>query len=285
MALDTWFIMFILCIYLHHLESREIFETNVTCEVDEELTSLVNMPNSRTLMYVFCHNDVSAEIASNRTRCWGDWIQIVRLDKSKYFESAAYAKVFPDLSVNRKEYDYILTATYKTLTHRIHGKLIQGISELKHGLKVMRANSFDVFPFMRAQDDSRFWGEKFHGHHYSVCWDTLLIEQGFTNADIHSYDHIGVFYRNIYIAKLWAFETLVKKMKQAIELVESSSKLQVLFSKDSGYIGADGNLAKELFNHTNYAMHPFIFERLPAFYFHNMGASMCFLVPDCPENF
>lgn len=238
-------------------------------------------------MYVFAHNQATAEVAWNKTHCWGTWVQIIVLEETKYFESSSYATVFPYLRANWRRYDYIITTTYKTLTHDFKAgrSALQSVNQLKHALTVMETRGFDVFPFLRAKDDSRYWGEKFHGRQYTVCWDALLTMQGFSIQDIQAYARVGVFYRNAYIAKVWAFEKLVVRMKEAMALAESDPMLRAHFMVDSKYAFPDVALAQRVFHRNNYEMHPFIFERLPAFYLFNMSASICLQHKECPENF
>lgn len=303
-----WLLLLIVICSIHVVVSKELHITNVTCIRDEEFLSLVHSAPTRSLMYVFCHNDHTAEIARNVTSCWGDWVQILLLSESKFFESSAYRYILPHLQPNWERYDYVITATYKTLAVKIGGKFLQSTEIMKHGFDILTKGPYQVphhptaslffalrhaltlwapqvYPFLRADDDSRYWGEKYHGRRYSEAWDSVLTQQGFTKETIHAFDHRGVFYRNIYICQAAAFKGLVDAMATGVALAEGHTQVKTKMEVDSGYSFPDPQLAQKIYNHSNYHMHPFVFERMPAFYLFTAGVSVCIGVRECPQNF
>jgi hypothetical protein len=63
-------------------------------------------------------------------------------------------------------------------------------------------------------------------------------------------------------------------MRKAMSKINADKELSEYFASDSSYIGTK-NVAMKTFGTNYYQLHPFIFERLPAFFLYTMKANVC----------
>ncbi len=70
-----------------------------------------------------------------------------------------------------------------------------------------------------------------------------------------------------------------------MEAVLFDERLAALFSHAGRYEDfSDPIVARRIFNSTTYQMHPFVFERLPSFFFAVEGARVCQGSAECETN-
>jgi hypothetical protein len=56
---------------------------------------------------------------------------------------------------------------------------------------------------------------------------------------------------------------------------ETNETVKALFEHDAGYKHYNSSAVEQIFHTTHYEMHPFIFERLPSFYFRANSLQVC----------
>lgn len=264
-------------------------ELSNQCTKDVELESLVLGNGTRTKLYILCHDDESERVAKKFSQCKENWISTVRLNVSIFFETVIYKDLFPQQNVAWDNVDYVVTATYKTV-HKL--KLHQNIyykqdsSEIKRMLIIARDGNYDFVPFLRSTtgllDSILYW----HGPTFKVAWDGLLTKMGYSIDTIRKFDQHKPFYRNIFIAKPRVLLKVSELMERAMRLVVEDKEVAKLFEIDAKYVGGKEDVARRVFGTPYYHLHPFIFERLPSFFLHSIGASVCsFSKGPCAYNY
>ena len=97
---------------------------------------------------------------------------------------------------------------------------------------------------------------------------------GFTVTDILSLEKVDVFLRNSFIATPRALDGLIAFMNRSIAVATENRELNTRLSTNAHYREAKKAIAKAVFDSDFYYWHPFIFERLPVFYFHHYNFSI-----------
>lgn len=264
----------------HSNQSVEFFsESSWLCEKDGELEKLVHTNGTRVKMFMYYHNNLTGIIARKYAHC-KDWIIPIYLQRSKYFESIVYRNIFqPELERLSKDVDILITSTYR------HGIAFHDHDRpLVHPLTYERLVSF-IRQLVTEQRDlvpiepeprhpiiqSLQW---LHGKPAVKTYNTLLTRMGFSNEEIQSSETILAFWRSSFVVRPAVMQRLTHAMMKAMAWVENDSYLRYLFAQDAKYRGGDANVAMPVFRTHFYQLHPFIFERLPAFFLSMMNASV-----------
>jgi len=112
-----------------------------------------------------------------------------------------------------------------------------------------------------------------HTEQFRSVWYDTLSQLGYKN-NVDSIDRKEVFLRNSYIATPKALEGLITFMNRSIATVSQSTHLQLLLSQDANYREAKKIVAESVFHSNFYQFYPFVFERLPVFYFYYYNLSV-----------
>ena len=110
-----------------------------------------------------------------------------------------------------------------------------------------------------------------HTIEFKAVWYETLKAIGISAADIQKADKIDLFLRNSYVAKPSALKGLISFMNHSISIATENAKLARILATDAHYREAKKEVARRVFNSNVYFWHPFIFERLPVFYFHHFN--------------
>jgi hypothetical protein len=185
-------------------------------------------------------------------------------------ESNAARTVSPDL-------DYVITATYKTVSKHLHYNGFSQSMEMIYGhLKIARHFNFDVVPFLRSGSEFRTFVHYWHGDAYLQAWDALLTAMGYSERQIRSFDRTKVgFYRNIFIMKRAVFLRVSDLMQRAMAIATSDDHVHGLLRANAKYKEGQEDVARRIFGTSYYQLHPFIFERLPNFFVFIERFSLC----------
>ena len=112
-------------------------------------------------------------------------------------------------------------------------------------------------------------------YRYNCCNIAIILFIGYDISKVREFDKAKPFFRNIFIIKpqiLLAISTFIIK---AMKLVMSDYSLSALF-KVKHISKNKPKILNAIFKPTKYQnLHPFIFERLPAFYLYHMKAKVC----------
>jgi hypothetical protein len=176
-----------------------------------------------------------------------------------------------------ERYDYIITATYKTITKQLqYNSFTQSLSMITSYLTLAAHEDYDAVPFLRSGSEMMEFVTYFHGKPFCLAWYRLLSLLGYPDAVVHKFDkEKKVFYRNIYIMKSKVFFKLSQLMQKAMKISLESEEIRALLAVDSKYKEGNEEVAKRIFGTAYYQLHPFVFERLPSFFLYAMNAKIC----------
>ena len=240
------------------------FEEMACQSKNHALEQLVISNHTRTLLYIISHDDKSQHIADAYGHC-REWVYVLRLGSSKFFESVAYNYFLRNMN-DWIDYDYIVVTTYKTIELAAHN--------MKRLLIHIHENEYDCIPFLRSY--ASFLDQARHRHGFTIikAWDLLLLKMGYSIKEIRNFDDKKPFFRNIFIIKPMFLLQLSRLMRKAMSTINADKELSEYLASDSFYIGTK-NVAMKTFGTNYYQLHPFIFERLPAFFLYTMKANVC----------
>jgi hypothetical protein len=253
--------------------------STIVCQPIHELNQLVKARHTRSIMYIITHNNESDHVAQAYIDCYGahDWMFIARSPTNVYFESLVYLKFFPKMKNQWQHYDYVITATYKTLTRHLMPKILpfQSFQNIVDLLKVAKQSQYDVIPFLRQNESMIKIATKYHKQEFHDAWFSLLSKLGYNHSTIILNSDVKGFYRNVFIIKPTFLLQLCDFMTKAVKLTEESPYLQDLLRKDAHYVMGKVEVAKKVFGTRYYQLYPFVFERLPIFYLNMAKARLC----------
>jgi hypothetical protein len=220
-------------------------------------------------LYIICHDDDSERAATALMQSHYPYARIVRIEaENKYFEN----QIFTYLRNNSDEWahtDYCGIITYSIL-QKI-GKPV----DIHEAIKTNPGG--DIYTLYNLQ----FVKKKLnlpisflegvtiqHGPFFFQTLMTILKRHGFREADIMDKNVPG-FFCNYWIAKSAWMMRYIQFFLNTKRMIEHDATLNTYIHEHSWYTG---NLSKErliqISGRPYYTMHPFLFERLPCFYFH-----------------
>jgi hypothetical protein len=283
------------------------------CQNDSVLSYLVSIPRTRSIMFIISHTKESDAIANRYKVCYGvDWIEVIHLPKSVYFESIIYSSFFPFSENIWEKYDYVITATYKTLTRSLLPRYmpLQTFTDIKQMLFIARdltdpsaasspfsssfssstsalaGSGYDIYPFFRDFEDMIPTSVKYHSPVFLQVWNLLLRSLGYSQKTIEKFYYIKGFYRNAFMIKPSVLKKLILFMQQAMFLAENNHEIKKLLSANAYYVLGKKEIALEIFNTSYYQLYPFVFERLPVFFLYANDFHICIgLDTPCKYNY
>lgn len=234
-------------------------------------------PGTKSILYIITSTNDSQRIADAYIACHGHWIKKAVLPKSVYFENVVYQSFFPQYRAEWSQYDYVITATYKTLTRKLLPRYmpLQTFIHIKEFLKHAKREDYDVIPFLRDFEEMMPTSLKYHHEPFKLAWDALLQELGYNQTYIEGFYNMRAFYRNVFIIKPTILEMLIEFMNRALNVAQSNHRIQALLQENAHYVLGKPYIAKEIFGTYYYQLHPFIFERLPSFFLYSINAKVC----------
>jgi len=252
----------------------------VSCANASALQTLVSSPGTRTVMYLVAHDDKSLGIAKEISTCHlsasPPWLHIKLISSTPFFESILYTEVLQAEASAWRSLDYVITGTYKTVSGRVpRWEHVQTFDEITRLLRVAKQGNWDVVPFLRSgsgmMSNCLYW----HKKGYKLAWDALLGAMNYSYPTIRKHYEMKPFFRNVYIIKTSVLSGLVAFMRTAMQIARDNTQVKELLSRDSNYKEGSAEVAKRIFGTPYYQLHPFLFERLPAFYLEVSGATVC----------
>eukprot|EP01039_Chlorochromonas_danica_P005568 gene5568-6130_t len=251
----------------------------VPCLQDEETEQLVHTNGTRLRLFIFYHDDHTFSIVNRFAHC-KDWITPFKMERSPFMESQVYRRLFlPSIANLTQEVDFVMTCTYRHVLRSMaaDGHITTALSfqRIRHILEQVTAEKFDVIPLEtlpRAFITYSLFS--YHGINSIKAWNVLLVRMGFSLAAMDSAQHIYGFWRSSYLIRPPVLHGLTLLMVEAMDRVEKDNECRRFFVKDARYTGTNSTVAQLVFGTPYYQMHPFIFERLPAFFLTIYNASM-----------
>jgi hypothetical protein len=163
--------------------------------------------------------------------------------------------------------DYVGLATYRSI------KMLP-IEKLQAHLFLAHYGKYDIVPLMNFGEPLMKQAIEGHEIEFREVWDALLNALGYSMERIRELDDIEVFLRNSFIAKPAWMKTACRFMTKAMKTTVANGSVLSLMQRNAHYGSATPKVAMKIFKTTYYQWHPFIFERLPVFYFYASNASI-----------
>ena len=246
--------------------------------IAERLTNLVESAGTRSRMYLISHDAKSTSISREISSCLSSaaWLKLQQITSTPFFESIVYTEVLQARMAEWRNIDFVITGTYKTVSGRVRRwEHVQTFQEIARLLEVAKQGNWDVVPFLRSgsgmMSNCLYW----HKKGFKLAWDGILRAMNYSHQEVRQHYEMKPFFRNVYIIKTSVLPGLVDFMHRAIRVASSDQQVAALLAKDSNYKEGNVEVARRIFGTDYYQLHPFIFERLPSFYLHHIGASIC----------
>ncbi len=237
---------------------------------------------ARLQIYVLYHDDAS-QVKANEICKQAPYLVSRKLEAHPLFESQFYLS---PISTNEwAEYDYIGTITYN-----YHEKIGIPVSDIpatiSTALRKADHESADIVFLNNAPNTDATSiaqeGSNGHGPMFRQCWISLLSRLGYDVSDTLASRH-PICWNNYWLAKPHAMREYCNFVKRAWRVLLASPDLVALYDTDAKW---NSRLSKRqlenIFRKPYYAMYPFVFERLPGFYFSTSGFHIA-LVRASPE--
>ena len=224
------------------------------------------VPGIKFSLFVLSHDDNSEKSARLWCSC-RPWARPIRIyESSRFFESIVYQNLSYYLGNNNewRTLDYLAFASYRSVQ-------MLPVEKLQSHLFLMVHGKYDVVPLMNYGFPLLSQAINGHTDAFRETWDTLLLTMGFTIEGIRQLDNSEVFLRNSFIVTPTTIEALSVFMKAAMSVASGNTTVSTLMEGDAQYKVGSRRVAQRIFSTPYYQFHPFIFERLPVFYFHSNG--------------
>jgi hypothetical protein len=212
----------------------------------------------KLLIYVLCYNQHSYNVASNE---YGnkEGYKIVYINSTNLLENIMYDSWLLDHQDEWKEYDYVGTISWKA-SQKCH---MPDLNTLKKNLQIYNP---DIVPFF-CFEANLVEMSRCHPN-FEYLWVKTLSQLGFSDEDALNPD-ILPFMSNYWITKPVLMYEYIEFFKKTKQVLDNYKEIQEKLWEDSKYYHHTLSVEKclELFNKPYYTHHPFIYERIPCFFF------------------
>lgn len=231
-------------------------------------------------LYIVCHDFKSEDVALQLKKDWNENngldISIIKPHNTQYLESDIYI-ILDDCKHEWVNFDYIGIVSYSILL-KLESFMKQKVNfNWQQILKEIEKHKFDIIGLFGLQyvknnyPISMLEGACFqHGLNFHRSWYILLNNIGYNDDQIYD-KNVLPFLCNWWISKPNLMLDYIQFYKTCRDKIEKNSLLKDLIESNSFY--TSGNLSANdiqyIFKKPFYTLTPFIFERLPCFYFHH----------------
>jgi hypothetical protein len=166
-------------------------------------------------------------------------------------------------------------------TYKLH-ITIPSCFSIAHSLHQAESQYFDVAAFITTGAKNIPQAESSHGREFTTAWRSLLSNMGYSISEVNAQDYIVGFYGNAWVCRPALFVRYVNFVTRALEVVNLNRTLKELLYVDSGaHVPETVRHALHSVYDVDYIpLLPFVFERLPAFFFATLNAKVYHLRPD-----
>lgn len=239
-------------------------------------------------LYISCHDDASQAQANDLVRRWncperGVSFEVLRLPSpgTPFMESAAFG-ILETRACEWEGEDFVGVLTYSVLTKmkKFSGRNMDcDWVSLRNRATMEGFDVVSLFGMEYRRHEKRISvleGSVFqHGLSYFLAWKELLSRLGYTASQIEEAGVDG-FFCNWWFARPGAFMDYCRFYGAARRVALTDREVSVRLARDAGY--KSGNMSAEqrlvVFGGPEYTLHPFVFERLPPFYFHHRSKGL-----------
>jgi hypothetical protein len=262
------------------IDSEHIF-TSLTPIVKQ-----INMFN--ILVYIVYHDEKSRLKAQDFSRQHPEWTKSVMIRSSKFFETIFYRDILPFEYNEWMNKDYVGMISYKAVDISINNMsfkaidipyilaLSYNVSTVSTAIAQSRpAQHYDIIPLLQGVDMQLMsQAVQGHGPQFQRAWDSLLMALEYNQSLIQSADRLAPFFRNSFLGRPSLMRDYCIFINRAIDLALYNETVRQLLGVNANYDATKLSVAQLIFQSNHYELHPFIFERLPVFYFHAIQAKV-----------
>lgn len=227
----------------------------------------------QVLIYVLCYDQKSETLAKER---FGNitWMKILFIPTTFYLESILYSEILSDIEDEWITSDYVGTISYSCIEKGLSVYTIQKI--FTEAAK--QADLPDVIAFYSEENTQMLKITNLLHPNFENIWNLLLSKLetvGYKN-NINN-NQIKGFYCNYWVAKPEWMKRYISFFRKARIMLDYNATLRKEIWKDSNY---QSKLSKDelmrIYGKPYYPYIPFIYERLPCYYFENENATILF---------
>ena len=209
----------------------------------------------KTRIYILAYNDETFEYASNFYKEY-EWAKVIRITTSILFESIIFDEWLLDNYDDWKDFDNIGFLSWKAdkkIPINSVNKIVMQINKYEP--------DYDVKPLYPLKTNEI----------YSFNLGYKILDIVFTKLnypDKYVYCIFKKFYCNYWITKRDTLLEFIKFFKKCKEIIDTDEEIQSIIWHDARHSGLSEEELLKIFNKPHYCYHPFIYERIPFFYFH-----------------
>lgn len=242
------------------------------CVQPDKLDELALSSGCKTVMFIISHDSNSYEVAKNYSTCHS-WMHVISIETTIFFESYVYSSSLPAQAHITMAHDFVVIGTHKTIN--LHA---QRRDEIYRLLSLAKKSNWDIIPFFRGSTSLMKHGVRHHGAAFKLAWDGVLTSAGYSLSTIRDHDDDLPFFKSSFIVRASLLPGLIDFMNRAMHIVRNNQTVAELFDRDSYYSKTASrvkvDVSAKVFG-SNIFLHPYVFERLPSFYFNTMGVRVC----------
>jgi hypothetical protein len=227
---------------------------------------------AKVIIYVLCYDDNSEKYAKEKYEK-EEWAKICRIDTTKYFENIMYYKVLNERINEWEDADYVGTISYKA-DKKIKVPDFTKVGTYYKGLN-KKVDMISFFHFM--EERSMIHRTMMYHPLFLNIWKPLLEQLGFTNKQIYD-EKIPHIYGNYWMTTPSLMKEYIKFFINAKEIMDNYAPIQQYLNSGAKYYYPSNPIPLsriiQIFGIPDYSYHPFVSERLPAFFFYTNNKSI-----------
>jgi len=210
----------------------------------------------KTRIYILAYNDKTFEYASNFYQKY-EWAKVIRIKTTVLFESIIFDEWLLDNYDDWKDFDNIGFISWKA-----NQKIC--INALDNVIKQLNENDYDydikpLYPLKQSEIYTFSLGYK--------IFDIVFTKLNYPSNYVYRDDFIK-FFCNYWITKKNTLIEYIGFFKKCKKIIDTDEEIQSIIWDDACYPGLSKEELLKIFNKPHYCYHPFIYERIPFFYFH-----------------
>jgi len=213
----------------------------------------------KTRIYILAYNDETFEYASNFYKEY-EWAKVIHIKTTVLFESIIFDEWLLDNYNDWKDFDNIGFLSWKA-DKKIPINSVNNI--------IMQINKYEpdydikpLYPLNISDLDAWRLGYEYGYRILDIVFTKL------NYPDKYVYGNFKKFYCNYWITKKDTLIEYIGFFKKCKEIIDTDEEIQSIINTDAHYPGLNTEQLLKIFNKPHYCYHPFIYERIPFFYFH-----------------
>jgi len=222
--------------------------------------------DKKIIIYVLYFNDETKKITEEKYSRY-KWAKPLYIETTEYFENVAYKQLY----AKHNEWtnaDYVGTIAYSAFK-KIN---IDTLDKFLNNICDSTNDNFDVIALRPMFHLLLFSYAKKHHPQFEKCWDIIFNGLNYNFKDKSLIDEMKAFYCNYWIAKPSWMSKYITIIHKIFNIINNNEELKKLLWMDAKYRSKKGNLFTDKYKINYYPHHPFVLERVPAYYFNRENA-------------